>query len=79
MIRELVLQMKLGRVYREYLLDKFGIDVQQRFPAQLAWLRDHRFLVSDADGLRLSRDGLLQVDRLVQQFFLSEHRLAQPA
>ena len=33
----------------------------------------------DGDWLRLTRDGLLQVDRLVHEFFLPEHRTARYA
>src|SRR6266849_4449747 len=65
MIRELILQMKLGRVHRAYFQNKFGIDIQQRFSSALAKLRDQGFLTVDTDCLRLNREGLLQVDRLL--------------
>ena len=47
-------------------------------PRPLAKLRDQGFLVTDADSLRLNRDGLLQVDRLLYEFFLPEHRRRAP-
>jgi len=37
------------------------------------------FLLFDGDWLRLTRGGLLQVDRLVHEFFLPEHRNARYA
>ncbi len=74
MIRELILQMKLGRVYKAYFRDKFGVELDQRFAGPLTELRDDGFLASDDDSLRLNRAGLLQVDRLVHEFFLPEHR-----
>jgi oxygen-independent coproporphyrinogen-3 oxidase len=74
MIREFVLQMKLGHVHREYFQEKFGIDVRRRFDAPLKQLEEHGYLKSDSDTVRLSRDGLLQVDRLLPQFYLPEHR-----
>jgi oxygen-independent coproporphyrinogen III oxidase len=79
MIRELILQMKLGRVYQAYFEDKFGVDIRQRFAGSLRELRDRGLAVLDADGLRLNRHGLLQVDRLLYEFFLPEHRNARYA
>lgn len=79
LIRELVLQFKLGRISRNYFQRKFGIDVLARFAAPLAELQSWGALLVDGDWLRLTRDGLLQVDRLVHEFFLPEHRTARYA
>ncbi|HTT62849.1 MAG TPA: coproporphyrinogen-III oxidase family protein [Bryobacteraceae bacterium] len=79
MIRELILQMKLGKVRERHFADKFGVHIWERFAGPLSLLRDHGFLTAEADGLRLTRDGLLQVDRLLSEFFLPEHRLALTA
>jgi oxygen-independent coproporphyrinogen-3 oxidase len=79
MIRELILQMKLGRVYTDYFRNKFGVDIQQRFSSPLGMLRDQGFAALDNGSVRLSRDGLLQVDRLLHDFFLPEHRNARYA
>jgi coproporphyrinogen III oxidase-like Fe-S oxidoreductase len=78
-IRELILQMKLGRVHRPYFQSKFGVDVDERFAAPLTRLREQGFLIADQNGLRLNRDGLLQVDKLLHEFFLPEHRSARYA
>ena len=77
MIREFILQMKLGRVHRNYFQTKFGVDVHQRFAGSLQELEDQGFLRRDSENLRLSRDGLMQVDRLLHQFFLPQHRNAR--
>ena len=77
MIREFVLQMKLGRVQGAYFRQKFGVDVQQRFEAPLKDLEDQGFLKLEAENLLLSRAGLLQVDRLLPRFFLPRHRSAR--
>lgn len=77
MIREFVLQMKLGHIHSAYFQQKFGVDVQRRFDAPLSELQEQGFLKRDAEGLQLSRDGLLQVDRLLHEFFLPEHRNAR--
>jgi oxygen-independent coproporphyrinogen-3 oxidase len=79
MIRELALQFKLGRISRRYFQEKFDQDVLTRFAEPLAKLQALGALVIDGDWLRLTRDGLLQVDRLVHEFFLPEHRAARYA
>ena len=72
LIRELILQMKLGRARRSYFQDKFDVDIFDRFAEPLAQHGDYFTL--DDDEVRVSRDGLLQVDRLLHDFFLPEHR-----
>jgi oxygen-independent coproporphyrinogen III oxidase len=74
MIRELILQMKLGAVDTAYFQDKFGTDVPRRFAGPIGKLQEQGFLTIDEQGLTLGRDGLLQVDRLLHEFFLPEHR-----
>jgi oxygen-independent coproporphyrinogen-3 oxidase len=74
LIREVVLQFKLGRVSRRYFQEKFGVDIRGYFAAALDWLAAEGFLEEDNDWLILTRAGLLQVDRLVHEFFLPEHR-----
>ena len=74
MIREFILQMKLGHVRGEYFQSKFGVDVRRRFADSLNHLKELGFLRFDADSLRLNRAGLLQVDRLLHEFFLPQHR-----
>ena len=74
LIREFVLQMKLGRTSRAYFLTKFGVDVLERFAVPLRTLQDWGFLTVEGDAIRLNREGLLQVDRLLHEFFLPQHR-----
>jgi oxygen-independent coproporphyrinogen-3 oxidase len=74
MIRELILQMKLGHVRRPYFLDKFGVDPGERFSDPLNKLRERGFISMDRENLKLSREGLLQVDKLLHEFFLPQHR-----
>jgi oxygen-independent coproporphyrinogen III oxidase len=45
----------------------------------LALLQSQGYLQFDEQGVRLSRQGLLQVDRLLHSFFLPEHRNARYA
>ena len=79
LIREFVLQLKLGRTSIRYFNEKFSADVLQRFAEPLRTLQDWGFLTIDGDALILNRDGLLQVDRLLHEFFLPEHKNARYA
>jgi oxygen-independent coproporphyrinogen-3 oxidase len=45
----------------------------------LATLKSWGFLVDSSTHLGLTRDGLLQVDRLLQEFFKPEHRTGRYA
>jgi len=74
MIREFILQMKLGQIDTSYFQHKFAIDLQQRFADPLRHLQEQGLLGIDEGRLRLTRDGLLQVDKLLHEFFLPEHR-----
>ncbi|HTS25572.1 MAG TPA: coproporphyrinogen-III oxidase family protein [Bryobacteraceae bacterium] len=77
MIREFILQMKLGHVHSQYFQKKFGVDVRKRFAAPLDHLEGEGYLRMDSDNLQLNRNGLLQVDRLLWEFFLPQHRGAR--
>jgi oxygen-independent coproporphyrinogen-3 oxidase len=77
LIREFILQMKLGRVRPSYFAEKFGVDPLQRFAAPLEKLREQGYLTAGDDVIQLHRHGLLQVDSLLQEFFLPEHRVAR--
>jgi oxygen-independent coproporphyrinogen III oxidase len=79
MIRELILQFKLGHVNAGYFRQKFGVDIHERFAEPLGTLREWGFLEDQGDDLRLNREGLLQADRLVHEFFLPQHRDARYA
>jgi len=79
LIRELILQFKLGHVSPAYFRRKFGVEILERFTGPLSTLRTWGFLENGGDELRLNRNGLLQVDRLVHEFFLPEHRDARYA
>ena len=74
LIREFILQLKLGRVSREAFGRKFGVDPAERFADPIGRLRDWGFLAVDGDRVTINREGLLQVDRLLHEFFLPEHR-----
>jgi oxygen-independent coproporphyrinogen III oxidase len=72
--RELVLQMKLGRLRPAYFAEKYKVDILSEFAAPFESLRREGYLTqADAAGVTLSRDGLLRVDSLLPRFFRPEH------
>jgi oxygen-independent coproporphyrinogen-3 oxidase len=77
LIRELILQMKLGRLEGDYFRRKFGVDIFTRFAAPLARLRDAGHLTIAGDCVLLGRQGLLRVDELLHEFFLPQHQHAR--
>ena len=79
LIREFILQLKLGRLSLGYFREKFGVDPAQRFADPLGRLQEAGHLTREDDVLVLTRDALLQVDRLIQEFYLPEHRNARYA
>jgi oxygen-independent coproporphyrinogen III oxidase len=79
LIRELILQLKLGQVSRNYFQKKFGVELTNRFAQPIQRLKDYGFLEVSGDQLLLNREGLLQVDRLLPEFFLPAHQNARYA
>ncbi len=74
LIRELVLQLKTGRIDAGYFRGKFGVEVLGEFGDAFDSLVRENFAEIDGDAVRLTRAGLLQVDPLLHRFFESEHR-----
>jgi oxygen-independent coproporphyrinogen-3 oxidase len=79
LIREFVLQLKLGSVRCDYFKQKFGVDILERFARPLRTMHDWGFGQVEGDRVVLNRDGLLQADRLLHEFFLPQHRNARYA
>lgn len=75
MIRELILQLKTGRIQPEYFQNKFGIAVVDAFASQWKSLHEAGLLESASQHeVRLSRAGLLRVDTLLPNFFEKPYR-----
>jgi len=83
--RELILQLKLGRLDTRPFEEKFGVDVLDRYAEPLKRLESEGMLtVHRTEGhdnghgrIELSRQGLLQVDTLLPEFYAEEHRGAR--
>jgi oxygen-independent coproporphyrinogen-3 oxidase len=73
MIREVVLQLKLGSIRPSYFAKKYGEDVVHRYRRELDGLTAEGFLTTAGDRIVLTRAGLLQVDSLLPRFFKAEH------
>jgi oxygen-independent coproporphyrinogen-3 oxidase len=74
MRRELVLQLKKGRLDPGYFAAKYTTDIVTKFHEQWAGLRAEGYLSqATADGIVLTRDGLMRVDSLLPRFFLPQH------
>jgi oxygen-independent coproporphyrinogen-3 oxidase len=73
-VREFILKVKLGHSEFAYYQNKFGVNPRQFFAPQLENLAAEGFATLTDTSLTLSRDGLLQVDRLLHDFFLPQHR-----
>lgn len=76
-IREFILQLKLGRTSLNYFRTKYGVDPLEHFAAQFADLQGRGYFSLDGDDVVVSRGGLLQIDRLLHDFFLEQHRDAR--
>ena len=74
LVREFVLQLKLGRVEAEPFALRFRIDPLRRFAEPLRRCAEAGWLHLDRDAVTLTREGLACVDRLLPVFYLSEHR-----
>jgi oxygen-independent coproporphyrinogen-3 oxidase len=73
LVRELVLQLKLGRIRPSYFSQKYGVDVLTRFREPLERLEAEGMLTASPEAVSLTRAGLLRVDSFLPRFFLPQH------
>lgn len=74
LIRELILQLKTGRLEGDYFQRKFGVDIHREFGDAFETIAQQKFGDVQNGQIRLNREGLLRVDALLPQFFEKEHR-----
>ena len=74
--RELILQMKLGKLDLSYFRDKFEVDPLAAYGDAFERLEERQMLHvdGDADEVLLTRQGLLQVDSLLPEFYAPEYQ-----
>ncbi len=76
-IREFILQLKLGHTNLAYFREKYDVDPAERFSGTLGDLQRRGYFSLEGDEVLVSREGLLQIDRLLHDFFLEQHRDAR--
>jgi oxygen-independent coproporphyrinogen-3 oxidase len=73
LVRELILQLKLGEIDRGYFLHKFGVEIADEFREPFRRLESRGMLAPANGAVRLTRKGLLRVDTLLPEFYDSHH------
>jgi len=79
LIREMVLQLKTGSLDADYFQQKFGVDVWNEFRFVFEELEEKGLLRRHNRDVALTRDGLLQVDHFLPEFFEPELRTVRYA
>ncbi len=77
LIREMILQLKTGRLERSYFQYKFHTDILEEFAEGFSELTENDYLTLSNGSVVLTRKGLLQVDRLLPTFFDPQHRTSR--
>jgi oxygen-independent coproporphyrinogen-3 oxidase len=72
--REVILLLKTGSLDWCYFRKKFGVDLASHFAEQFEPLFAKGLAEIDGHFIRLSREGLLEVDWLLPNFYLPEHK-----
>jgi len=74
LLREMMLQLKTGRLQTDYFAHKFGADILHDFSAGFGQLERDGYATVAPGEVRLTGAGLLQIDRLLPTFFEPEFR-----
>lgn len=74
LVREMILQLKTGRIDAGYFRDKFGVEILDEWSDEWRQHVDDGHVEIDGDDIRLTRQGLLRADALLPDFFEAEHR-----
>jgi oxygen-independent coproporphyrinogen-3 oxidase len=77
LIRETILQLKTGALARAHFADKFNVDVLEHFAETWSRLQSRHMLRISDDGVELTRQGLLQADALLPEFYAERYRDAR--
>lgn len=77
LVREMILQLKLGYIGSAYFQEKFGVDILSDFKDAFERHQSDGMLQIEAEGIRLTRKGLLRVDSLLPAFYETEFQNAR--
>ena len=73
LIREMILQLKLGHISTIPFQEKFGINILEKWSAEFEAMQNEGMATIDNDQIVLTNQGLLQVDGLLPRFYEPEH------
>jgi len=73
LIREMILQLKTGHLAIGYFQSKFGADITREFAAGFQQLQADGWLTMTGQGVDLTPNGFLQIDRHLPIFFDPHH------
>jgi oxygen-independent coproporphyrinogen-3 oxidase len=74
LVREMILQLKTGRIDASYFRQKFGVEILREWQDEFAAHQSEGYLNVDGDEVEVTREGLLRVDSLLPAFFEAEHQ-----
>ncbi len=74
LVREMILQLKHGRLDGRYFREKFGVEIVDQWRAVWDQYVELQWCEIDGDQITLTRDGLLRADGLLPAFFEPEHQ-----
>jgi oxygen-independent coproporphyrinogen-3 oxidase len=74
LIREVILQIKTGRLDASYFREKFGVDIGEKWRSVWDDYEQQGFVTRDGDGVCVTRQGLLRIDGLLPPLFEAEFR-----
>lgn len=77
LVREMILQLKTGRLDASFFQKKFGVDIIGEYREIWENLRERGLVAFTPAEVTLSPEGFLQVDRFLPEFFLPEHQGAR--
>ncbi len=74
LVREMILQLKTGKLDAGYFQDKFNVDILEEWHEAWREYAEAGYLSIDGPRITLTRAGLLRVDALLPAFFEPMHR-----
>lgn len=74
LIREMILQLKLGKIEAAYFQEKYGVNILEQFAEPFQAHQEAGFLNLGEDSVTLTRKGLLQVDSLLPAFYEEKYQ-----
>jgi oxygen-independent coproporphyrinogen-3 oxidase len=74
LVREFILQLKFGEVHGAPFRERFGVNITDEFAEPLREFAAEGWLTVTDEAVRLTRAGLLRVDRLLPHFYDSAFR-----